>query len=258
MSEKTSSIPVIMLTILHQEEVGRALGAVDYLIKPLEPQALVETLRRHVPDTTGRVLVVEDDEPTRTLMVRTLRAAGHTVVEAENGQVALDRLAEASPQVIVLDLMMPVMDGMMFLHHLRAMDAYAKVPVIVDAGVGTASDACVAMELGAAGVLMNTGIAGARDPVRMARAMRDAVRAGRPAGRRVCDRRDAARAPRWESALDGGVSARSRGLRSGARRGSRSGTPGRRGSGKPSVSAPGPSRRWRGKAPRRRDRELPR
>jgi thiazole synthase len=57
----------------------------------------------------------------------------------------------------------------------------AKVPVIIDAGVGTASDACVAMELGAAGVLMNTGIAGAREPVRMARAMRDAVRAGRDA-----------------------------------------------------------------------------
>ena len=57
----------------------------------------------------------------------------------------------------------------------------AKVPVIVDAGVGTASDACIAMELGSAGVLMNTGIAGAKDPVRMARAMRDAVRSGRDA-----------------------------------------------------------------------------
>lgn len=57
----------------------------------------------------------------------------------------------------------------------------AKVPVILDAGVGTASDACVAMELGAAGVLMNTGIAGAKDPARMARAMREAVRAGRDA-----------------------------------------------------------------------------
>src|SRR5205085_4833556 len=57
----------------------------------------------------------------------------------------------------------------------------AKVPVIVDAGVGTASDACVAMELGAAGVLMNTGIAGAKDPVLMAAAMRDAVTAGRAA-----------------------------------------------------------------------------
>ncbi|WP_437972338.1 thiazole synthase [Sorangium sp. So ce260] len=57
----------------------------------------------------------------------------------------------------------------------------AKVPVIVDAGVGTASDAAVAMELGCDGVLMNTAIAGARDPVLMAQAMRDAVRAGRMA-----------------------------------------------------------------------------
>jgi thiazole synthase len=57
----------------------------------------------------------------------------------------------------------------------------AGVPVVVDAGVGTASDACIAMELGVAAVLMNTGIAAARDPVRMARAMRDAVSAGREA-----------------------------------------------------------------------------
>ena len=131
LSEKTAEIPVIMLTVMHNEEVGRALGAVDYLIKPLEPQSLVETLRRYVSNEGGRILVVEDDEPTRELVCRTLRAAGHTVVEAENGQVALDRLAEAAPQVIVLDLMMPIMDGMMFLHHLRAMEAYAKVPVIV-------------------------------------------------------------------------------------------------------------------------------
>ena len=59
----------------------------------------------------------------------------------------------------------------------------ASVPVIVDAGVGTASDACLAMEIGVAAVLMNTGIAGATDPVRMARAMRDAVSAGRDAFR---------------------------------------------------------------------------
>ena len=131
LSEKTSNIPVIMLTVMHQEEIGRALGAVDYLIKPLQPKTLVEILRKHVPTDSGRVLVVEDDEPTRELMTRTLRSAGHVVFEAENGRVGLDRLEEANPQVIVLDLMMPVMDGMMFLHHLRAMERYANVPVIV-------------------------------------------------------------------------------------------------------------------------------
>jgi thiazole synthase len=62
--------------------------------------------------------------------------------------------------------------------NLRIIVEQAKAPVIVDAGVGTASDAAVAMELGASGVLMNTGVAGAADPVRMARAMRLAVEAG--------------------------------------------------------------------------------
>jgi thiazole synthase len=62
--------------------------------------------------------------------------------------------------------------------NLRIVVEQAGVPVIVDAGVGTASDAAIAMELGASGVLMNTGVAGARDPVAMARAMRLAVEAG--------------------------------------------------------------------------------
>jgi thiazole synthase len=64
-------------------------------------------------------------------------------------------------------------------NNIRIIKEQAKVPVIVDAGVGTASDATVAMELGADGVLMNTAIAGAHDPVAMARAMRLAVEAGR-------------------------------------------------------------------------------
>ncbi len=78
---------------------------------------------------------------------------------------------------------------------------HAKVPVIVDAGVGTASDACIAMELGAAGVLMNTGIAGAKDPVRMARAMRRAVESGRDAflaGRIPRKRYATASSPEWD------------------------------------------------------------
>lgn len=68
-------------------------------------------------------------------------------------------------------------------YNLMIIREHAKVPVIVDAGVGTASDAAAAMELGCDGVLMNTAIAGARDPILMAEAMRDGVRAGRAAFR---------------------------------------------------------------------------
>jgi len=66
-------------------------------------------------------------------------------------------------------------------HNIRLIVENIRVPVIVDAGVGTASDAAIAMELGADGVLLNTAVAGAKDPVRMAKAMKDAVRAGREA-----------------------------------------------------------------------------
>jgi thiazole synthase len=71
--------------------------------------------------------------------------------------------------------------GILNPNNLRILMELVRVPVIVDAGVGTASDVAIAMELGAQGVLLNTGIAGARDPLRMAAAMRDACRAGRNA-----------------------------------------------------------------------------
>ena len=80
----------------------------------------------------------------------------------------------------VMPLAAPIGSGMGIRNpaNLRIIVEQANVPVIVDAGVGTASDAALAMELGADGVLMNTGVAGARDPVRMARAMKLAVEAG--------------------------------------------------------------------------------
>ena len=130
LSERTAHLPVIMLTVMQQREIGQALGAVDYLIKPFDPDALVTTLRRHIRGATARVLVVEDDEPTRELVTRTLADAGHRVTSAENGRVALDKLGEGAPDIIILDLMMPVMDGFEFLHHLRT-GVHAHIPVIV-------------------------------------------------------------------------------------------------------------------------------
>ncbi len=131
LSEATSNIPVIMLTVMQQREVGQALGAVDYLMKPIDPTLLTETLRRHTGHEAAHVLVVEDDEPTRELVRRTLEARGLRVTEAEHGQAALDILHEASPDVVVLDLMMPVMDGFTFLHHLRRDPLFGRIPVVV-------------------------------------------------------------------------------------------------------------------------------
>ncbi|MGE3548223.1 MAG: response regulator, partial [Kofleriaceae bacterium] len=132
LADRTAHIPVIMLTVMQEQAVGQALGAVDYLIKPLDPDRLTATVRRHLRVATpARVLVVEDDEPTRALIARTLAAAGHRVTTAENGRIGLDRVDEATPDIVILDLMMPVMDGFTFLHHLRRQPEHSKLPVIV-------------------------------------------------------------------------------------------------------------------------------
>ena len=93
------------------------------------------------------------------------------------------RMLEDLGCIAVMPLASLIGSGMGILNpwNLSLIIEQAKVPVLVDAGVGTASDAAIAMELGCDGVLMNTAIAGARDPVRMARAMKLAVRAGREA-----------------------------------------------------------------------------
>ena len=114
---------------------------------------------------------------------RVLIKDGFTVLPYTNDDPVVARKLEDVGCAAVMPLAAPIGSGLgiqnaiNIQHVLRAV----KVPVIVDAGVGTASDAAIAMELGCHGVLMNTGIAGAKDPVRMARAMRLAVEAGRDA-----------------------------------------------------------------------------
>jgi len=127
-----AAIPVVMATVLDEARLGIALGASEYLTKPIDRGRLLATLERIAAKGPGqRVLVVEDDEPTRALVVRTLKKAHWTVDEAENGRVALARLTAHRPAVILLDLMMPEMDGFQFLEAIRANSAWHDVPVVV-------------------------------------------------------------------------------------------------------------------------------
>ena len=114
---------------------------------------------------------------------KTLVKEGFVVFPYTSDDPIMARKLEDAGAAAVMPLGAPIGSGLGIqnANNLAIILERARVPVIVDAGVGTASDACVAMELGAAGVLMNTGIAGAKDPVGMARAMRDGVRAGRQA-----------------------------------------------------------------------------
>jgi len=116
---------------------------------------------------------------------RVLVKDGFTVLPYCMDDPVLARKLEDVGCAAVMPLAAPIGSGLGIRnpYNLRIILEHAKVPIIVDAGVGTASDAAVAMELGCAGVLMNTAIAGARDPLMMAEAMRDAVIAGRRAFR---------------------------------------------------------------------------
>ena len=127
-----ADIPVVMCTILDDKNKGYALGAADYMNKPVSRDNLRDVLSRYLSSTAGaRVLVVEDDETTRTMLRRLLVGEGCLVSEAANGRLALDQLPEARPSLILLDLMMPEMDGFEFLTEIRGMEDYAGIPVIV-------------------------------------------------------------------------------------------------------------------------------
>ncbi|RZI42748.1 response regulator [Herbaspirillum sp. HC18] len=127
-----ADIPVIMLSIVDEKNMGYALGASDYLTKPIDRNRLAAVIERYRADRSKcRVLLVEDDVPTREMMRRTLQKDGLDVMEAENGKVALDKVAEQAPDLILLDLMMPVMDGFQFAAELRAHPDWRSIPVVV-------------------------------------------------------------------------------------------------------------------------------
>jgi adenylate cyclase len=129
---RLADIPVVMLTILDEKSRGYALGADDYLMKPVDRDRLRAVLARYGRTRTGRrVLIVEDDPDTRSWLCRTLRDDGWVATEAENGRAALRRLAEAVPDLVLLDLIMPEMDGFEFLNELRRTEAGHGIPVIV-------------------------------------------------------------------------------------------------------------------------------
>jgi CheY-like chemotaxis protein/anti-sigma regulatory factor (Ser/Thr protein kinase) len=127
-----ATIPVVLLSVVEDRNMGFALGATEYLTKPIDRKRLVTILKDYVPSDGGApVLVVEDDEPTRTLLRRALQKVGRKVMEAENGRIALNRIADQRPSLILLDLMMPDMDGFEFLDALREDHDRRGIPVIV-------------------------------------------------------------------------------------------------------------------------------
>ncbi|AWV88812.1 response regulator [Bradymonas sediminis] len=124
-------IPVVMVTMLDDKSIGYALGAADYLVKPIERERLVRVLSRFDRSRGGVALVVEDETEIREVIKRHLERAGWTVQTAANGRLALDALEVDCPDVVLLDLMMPEMDGFEVAEIMRMEPRWQKIPIVV-------------------------------------------------------------------------------------------------------------------------------
>jgi CheY-like chemotaxis protein len=128
----THDIPVVIATISDDRNLGFALGASEFMTKPIDRKRLIDVLQRYRCESDiCELLIVEDDDETRAMFCKSLEKAGWRTIEAENGKVALDKLGEVTPDVIILDLMMPIMDGFEFLERIRADERYRHLPVVV-------------------------------------------------------------------------------------------------------------------------------
>jgi PAS domain S-box-containing protein len=127
-----ADIPVIMQTIVDDKHMGYALGATDYLTKPIDWQRLTSLLRKYrCSQPPCPVLVVEDEAAMREVLRRALEREGWAVREAANGREALACMAEGRPELILLDLMMPEMDGFQFVDEVRQHQDWRSIPIVV-------------------------------------------------------------------------------------------------------------------------------
>src|ERR1700719_385180 len=134
---ETANIPIIIVSIVDQKQVGFALGAADSLIKPIRKSVLLEAIRKHVPykaDDDAAILLVDDDPGTLTLLEETLRAAGYETQSVRSGVRALEVLSSKLISAVLLDLLMPGMDGFEVIRHVRREATLRDLPILVMTG----------------------------------------------------------------------------------------------------------------------------
>jgi len=129
---ETAEIPIIICSVMEDQDRGLSVGVADYLRKPISEQRLMEALS-HVTDdgSGGHVLVVDDNADDRKLLRRILQSAQYEVVEADGGAQAIEYISRETPSLVVLDLMMPDVDGFAVLEHLKRDQATRSIPVVV-------------------------------------------------------------------------------------------------------------------------------
>ena len=131
---ETVNIPIIIVSIVDQKQVGFALGAADYLVKPIRKPLLLETIHKHVvarADDDASILLVDDDPATLELLQETLRSAGYETQSVRSGARALEVLSSKMVGAVMLDLLMPGMNGFEVIRHIRQEPNLKELPVFV-------------------------------------------------------------------------------------------------------------------------------
>jgi signal transduction histidine kinase/DNA-binding response OmpR family regulator len=132
----TAEIPVILLTISSEEELGFALGAIDYIHKPLNSKKLADRIKRILPgiQQQNSIVIVDDNPNARQLMQKTIQKVGWKSVAFSNGKDTIQYLTENIPSLIILDILMPEMDGFAVMKALQKNKKWCKIPVIIVTG----------------------------------------------------------------------------------------------------------------------------
>jgi CheY-like chemotaxis protein len=131
----TAAIPVVVTSVLAESEKGFSMGAVDYVVKPFSEKKLVEAVRQALASVEKaepqKLLVVDDDPDIRSLMAEALTFHGYEIFTAINGQEALDQVPECEPDLILLDIKMPGIDGYEVIRRLKRQEATRSISIIV-------------------------------------------------------------------------------------------------------------------------------
>jgi signal transduction histidine kinase/CheY-like chemotaxis protein len=132
---RSASVPVVMVTVVDEQEVGFALGAVDYLVKPIDPDVLVDVLRRHIElgaiASPTRAIAIDDDEASRRVIAACLQQQGVEVLTAAGGAEGLALVRSRGADVVLCDLLMPDMDGYEVVAELQSDPATRGIPILV-------------------------------------------------------------------------------------------------------------------------------
>lgn len=157
---ETSTIPVVIVSIVDQKNIGITLGASDYLLKPVDKNQLLRTIQHHLTkkdDSKTSILIIDDDEQVRELLYQTLSTAGYSACLASSGMEAIRALKQVPIDAVVLDLVMPEMDGFEVLQHVKSDSKLRDIPVFVMTGKDLTKNERAALKKETAALIQKNG-----------------------------------------------------------------------------------------------------